>query len=88
MPKRELERLLGQLDQELGKGENLDADDQAALRELQSRIGDLLETEDERAGADGLTEPLSSYVERFETSHPTLTMILGRIMDTLGKMGI
>lgn len=88
MPKRELERLLDELDRELREGGSLDADEQASLRELQSRIGDLLGSETEPTDAAGLAEPLASYVERFETSHPTLTMILGRIMDSLSKMGI
>lgn len=88
MPKRELERLLGELDRELGEGGSLDEEDQTALRELQVRIGDLLGPEGKTEDAAGLTEPLAGYVERFEASHPTLTMILGRIMDSLSKLGI
>jgi hypothetical protein len=88
MPKRELERLLDELDRELSEGGSLDADEQASLRELQVRIEALLGSEEQPADAAGLTEPLAGLVDRFETSHPTLTMILARIMDSLGKMGI
>jgi len=88
MPKRELERLLGELDRELGEGGSLDPDEQASLRELQTRIADVLGSEGKVEDVAGLTEPLATYVERFEASHPTLTMILGRIMDSLSKIGI
>ncbi|MBM4000444.1 MAG: DUF4404 family protein [Planctomycetes bacterium] len=31
---------------------------------------------------------LREAIERFETSHPTLTAVLGRLVDALGQMGI
>lgn len=90
MPERELTRLLEELESELGSNPDLSHEERAALEELRGRIGLVLEPD--RPGAaqegDGLTDPLRSYVDRFETSHPTLTMILGRIADALSKMGI
>jgi ElaB/YqjD/DUF883 family membrane-anchored ribosome-binding protein len=90
MPERELTGLLEELESELGRNPDLSNEERAALEELRSRIGHVLESD--RPGmaqeGDGVTEPLRSYVDRFETSHPTLTMILGRIADALNKMGI
>jgi len=37
---------------------------------------------------ENLSEPLADFIDRFESSHPTLTMTLGRIMDALNKLGI
>lgn len=86
----ELNRLLGELEQELGRNPDLDEEERAALDELRRRIGHVLEEREEppTTGEPGQVEPLSSYVDRFETTHPTLTMILGRIADALNKMGI
>ncbi len=37
---------------------------------------------------DSLIERLSSAAHQFESSHPTLTGILSRLIDGLGQMGI
>ncbi len=90
MPDRELTRLLDELEAELDSNPDLSDAERAALEELRHRLGDVLDSG--RPGADykgeGLSDPLRNYVDRFETSHPTLTMILGRIADALSKMGI
>lgn len=90
MPGHELNRLLGELEAELESNPDLDEAERAALAELGNRIGQVLESDatPPGAGADSPAEPLQSYVDRFETTHPTLTMILGRIADALSKMGI
>ena len=90
MPDRELTRLLDELQAELDSNPDLSDAERAALEELRSRLGGVLDSG--RPSADykgeGLSDPLRNYVDRFETSHPTLTMILGRIADALSKMGI
>ncbi len=90
MPGRELNKLLGELEAELGRNPDLDPDERAALAELRSQIGHVLEAggTQELPSQESPTEPLKAYVDRFETTHPTLTMILGRIADALNKMGI
>jgi hypothetical protein len=90
MKERELNRLLGELEQELARNPDLDEGERAALDELRKRIGHVLEEQEEPTTTvePGQAEPLSSYVDRFETTHPTFTMILGRIADALNKMGI
>jgi len=90
MPKRELEQLLDELARELEQDDALDPGEIEALGDLQTRIGRVLAAEETppRSDEQGVTEPLAEYIERFESTHPTLTMTLGRIMDALNKLGI
>jgi hypothetical protein len=37
---------------------------------------------------EGVADPVIRYIDQLETSHPTTTMILGRIADALNKLGI
>ncbi len=85
----DLNRLLAELEAELGSNPDLDESEREALADLGRQIGHVLEADSRQApGADSPVESLTAYVDRFETSHPTLTMILGRIADALNKMGI
>jgi hypothetical protein len=90
MPKKELENLLDELAGQLEQDDQLDADELAALGELHARIGGVLAEDSARQedAGQGVNEPLAELVDRFETTHPTLTMTLGRIMDALNKLGI
>ncbi len=90
MPERELGRLLAELERELGRNSDLSEADREALGDLQRRISGLLDAEpgSRPAGEEGIAEPLLRYVDQLETSHPTMTMILGRIADALNKIGI
>ena len=87
MPRGELDKLLDELQQELAEGSGLDDDAKAQLAELHASIGLLLAegTDEEQAN---LAETVSGNIDRFETSHPALTMVLGRIADILNKLGI
>ncbi len=91
MPKRELEQLLDQLERELQQDHALAPEELEALGDLQTRIGQVLAAGTGTGTPDvdeGFAEPLAEYIDRFESSHPTLTMTLGRIMDALNKLGI
>jgi len=89
MPKKELEQLLDQLERELQQDQALAPEELEALGDLQTRIGQVLAAGTGTPEADeGVAEPLAEYIDRFESSHPTLTMTLGRIMDALNKLGI
>ncbi len=88
MPREELGRLLEDLAAQLERADSLDDRERAALAELQARIGAALaESESAEAPADA-GEGIADLIDRFENSHPTLTMTLGRIMDALNKLGI
>jgi hypothetical protein len=90
MPQTELGKLLDDLENQIGDGGPVDEADREALRELQTRIASVLATDRDAIlpVSDSLSEPLADFIDRFETSHPTLTMTLGRIMDALNKLGI
>ncbi len=87
MPHAELEKLLDELQHELAEGSSLDDDARAQLAELHASIGHLLADGENEMPAN-LVETVSGNIDRFETSHPALTMVLGRIADILNKLGI
>lgn len=86
MPREELGRLLEDLATQLERADALDEGDRAALEQLHRRIGAALASDADSTGGSG--EAVADLIDRFETSHPTLTMTLGRIMDALNKLGI
>ena len=88
MPREELGRLLGDLAAQLEQTDALDEGDRAALEQLHDRIGAALAEDDAAAPPPDPGEAVADLIDRFETSHPTLTMTLGRIMDALNKLGI
>lgn len=57
---------------------------QALMADLEARLADPPEDEDDEALMDSLRES----VERFEVEHPRTTGILNEIMVMLGNMGI
>ncbi len=87
MSHRELEDLLEELQQELNEGSSLDEDARNQLADLQVRIGQLLGNDPDTPDTH-LSASLTRNIERFESSHPALTMVLGRIADILNKLGI
>ena len=87
MSHAELEKLLDEMQQELTHGSSLDDDARAQLSELHASIGQLLAEGQNETLAD-LGKTVSGNIDRFETSHPALTMVLGRIADILNKLGI
>ncbi len=87
MSDAELEKLLDELQQELAHGSSLDDEAKAQLAELHASIGQLLAEGASETPAN-LAETVSGNIDRFETSHPALTMVLGRIADILNKLGI
>jgi hypothetical protein len=86
MPREALGRLLEDLAAQLEQADALDEADRAALEQLHGRIGAALASDAD--SAEGSGEAVADLIDRFETSHPTLTMTLGRIMDALNKLGI
>jgi hypothetical protein len=86
MPKEQLGKLLEDLAAQLEASDTLGESDRDALERLQLQIAAVL-AEDEPTD-EGPAEAIGDLVDRFENSHPTLTMTLGRIMDALNKLGI
>ena len=88
MPREELGRLLEDLAAQLERADALDDEERAALAELQARIGAALAGGEEAGTPTGTDESIADMIDRFENSHPTLTLTLGRIMDAINKLGI
>ena len=90
MNKRQLEQSLQQMRTELEKAETLNVSVRQELlsivRDIESAIRDSDEMHEEQR--QPLRERLQDSVWRFEKSHPTLTVIVGQVMDDLGRMGI
>ncbi len=89
----ERKALLGTLDElhdELVAAENVSPEVEAKLRETMDEIRGVLDAGGERdaEAAPSITGRLSEAAEQFESSHPTLSAMLGSAIDALGRMGI
>lgn len=87
MPKQQMEELLAQLRKEVaGAGELTDAQ-RTRMEALQAQIAERLAA-DEVPADSSPGELVRAYIDEFHRTHPTLTLVLGRILDSLNKMGI
>jgi hypothetical protein len=90
MDAQHLHARLHQLHKELQQIESVDADERRALQQLMADIHEILEKEEEHPiqKYSRLNERLRDNVAQLEASHPTVTMLMGQVIDTLAKMGI
>ncbi|MBT8132522.1 MAG: DUF4404 family protein [Gammaproteobacteria bacterium] len=86
MSDKEFIDLLRKVHDELEDTDKVSDEEQLLMRDLmtdiRSRLGDDGDEE------DGLGDRLSDAVDQFDSSHPTLSFALRRVMDALAKMGI
>jgi len=84
-----LKATVTELEEELQSLETLDDEArevlEVALREIQAALS---EEESAELEAESLMDRLNDATHDFEGSHPTLTGIIGRLIDGLGQMGI
>ena len=89
MAREKLQRLIASLHEELGSAESVDDESRVMLQQL---IHDLQNLAEDEAPSEESQESASGQLEnaalKFESDHPKVSMILGEIMDTLGKLGI
>jgi len=86
MPRQRLQQLLADLHKELGSADSLDDETRSMLRRA---AGELSDTAGEDSAGTGETRnQLQRAALEFESEHPRLSMIVGEIVDTLGKLGI
>jgi len=89
MAREKLRRLIENLHEELGSTESLDDQSKVLLQQL---IDDIDNIAAENSTSSDASEATANQVEtaalKFESEHPKLSMILGEIMDSLGKLGI
>ncbi len=90
MDDEELRTLLEQVHTEIEKTHSLDAEGKQMLHHLDADIRALLERSGEKplqAGVPTL-QRLEEALDHFETSHPTLTGLLSKLLETLSSAGI
>jgi predicted component of type VI protein secretion system len=86
------ENLRAQLEQlhgELSRTENVDADQRELLNTLRRDIQELLSREpNEPHHYRGLGERLNEAVAKLEASHPQITLLMRRAIDSLSYLGV
>jgi len=87
MPGQQMEELLAQLRKEVAGARELSDSQRARMEALQEQIEERLAA-DEVPPEESMRELVRGHIDEFHRSHPTLTMVLGRILDSLNKMGI
>jgi tRNA C32,U32 (ribose-2'-O)-methylase TrmJ len=86
---RELEESIHHIRKELADGEPLSAADRQQLDQTLAEIERILDENDEQDSlADPLYDELRSLSGRIEKSQPSLSVLIGRIVDALGQIGI
>ena len=91
MPERfqKLQTAVHQLESELQSAEPLDEETTEMLAEAAREIQAALNKQNFDALEDSsIVQSLRHATEQFESSHPTLTGILSRMIDVLGQIGI
>jgi hypothetical protein len=90
MDDQELQKLLIELQQEIGRTKNVGEKEKGLLREVEADIQGLLE----RAG--GVISPphpstiqrLEDSIEHLEITHPNLTEMMSKLLSILSNIGI
>ncbi|MFP6655106.1 MAG: DUF4404 family protein [Myxococcota bacterium] len=92
MPRDQLRESVAHLQEELSGGEPLSPEDRAQLESVLGEVSGILDSAGERtpesSGTNATFDTLPTLTERFETTHPKLAAVLGRIADSLSQLGI
>jgi hypothetical protein len=89
MPLNRLHAIIRDLEAELASSANVDDDVRERLEQAVAEIQSAIQQEDpSQLEPDTLAARLTAAAERFESSHPTLFGIVGRIVNALGQLGI
>ena len=87
MANEERRKLLEEFRNQVAQAESLDEEGRNLLLSLDKEIERL--TDDETSDTpDSVLEQLQEAIERFEESHPTLTLTLSQMMTVLSNAGI
>jgi hypothetical protein len=88
-PREKLEESIRHLRGELADGDPLSPEDRALLdRTLEEVAQRLDEDEHDFSLTDSVYEELQELSARIERPRPTLSVLLGRIVDSLSQLGI
>jgi hypothetical protein len=90
MADQELRKLLEQLHSEIENSKTIDENSRELLRDLGADIGELLERSE---GSHVQIRPpmvqsLEEAIVNLEVTHPALTTMISKILDTLSSAGI
>jgi hypothetical protein len=89
VPRDQLRESIHHLQEELSSGEPLSSEDRRQLETVLGEVSGILDsTDSDESGRGGSFDDLPTLVERFETTHPKLAVVLGRIADSLSQLGI
>ena len=90
MDKRDFQNTLLRLQGALKTLRDVKEEDRKAIEHLMGDIQDVINHgEAQRTERhDRLDEKLKDGIERFEASHPDLTMLMGQAIDMLARIGI
>ena len=89
MEHRQLRDELERLNAELRQAASLDDEEREMLRSLATEIEELLARDNVRPHHySGLNERLKGAVARLEASHPQVTLLMRRVIDSLSYLGI
>jgi hypothetical protein len=89
MQNEKLQATLSELEQQVRALGSVDEESRQSLLNAAQEIRVALNEADySTARSQTMLENLTSSVEKFEVTHPTLTSVLGRLVDILGQMGI
>jgi hypothetical protein len=88
MPRQQMEELLVQLRKEVAGARELSDSQRARMEALEEQIAQRLAADEVESDGESPREVVQGYIDEFQRTHPTLTMVLGRILDSLNKMGI
>jgi len=87
MSNTEIRELLARLQQEIQKTE-LDDETRSMVKELDSDIHGLLDTQGDKAETDSVVEKARALETNFATDHPTIERFMREVIDVLVRMGI
>jgi hypothetical protein len=89
VPRDQLRESIQHLQEELSSGEPLSSEDRSQLETVLGEVSEILDSGDSKASTEGKSfVELPTLVERFESTHPKLAVVLGRIADSLSQLGI
>ena len=88
-PRQKLEESIRHLRGELADGEPLSPEDRALLDRTLAEVAEKLDDDsDDFSLTDSVYEELQELSARIERTRPTLSVLLGRIVDSLSQLGI
>ena len=88
MPRDQLRESIRHLREELSSGEPLSGDERQRLESVLGEVSTMLATDESDEAEESWTGLDLSLVDRFEDTHPNLSVVLGRIADALSRLGI